>query len=67
MGAPLDWYHSDYSLIDFHLNHPQRYKALAAAETDTLFRGRLGTCKYYNMDQCIAQALTLAERLPRGG
>jgi len=44
-----------------------RYKALAAAETDTLFCGRLGTYKYYNMDQCIAQALTLAERLLRGG
>jgi UDP-galactopyranose mutase len=44
-----------------------RYKALAATETDTLFCGRLGTYKYYNMDQCIAQALTLAERLLRGG
>jgi UDP-galactopyranose mutase len=27
------------------------------------FAGRLGTYKYYNMDQVVAQALTLAEKL----
>ena len=43
-----------------------RYKALAAAETDTLL-GPTGHLQYYNMDQWIAQALTLAGRLRRGG
>ena len=27
------------------------------------FLGRLGTYKYYNMDQCVAQALTLYAKL----
>jgi UDP-galactopyranose mutase len=34
------------------------YKALADAETDVHFVGRLATYKYYNMDQIVAQALT---------
>lgn len=38
MGAPLDWYHSDYSLIDFHLHHPQRYTALWQIEYDVSLR-----------------------------
>lgn len=41
----------------------ERYKTLADAEPRTLFCGRLGTYQYYNMDQCIAQALHLAEGL----
>ena len=36
----------------------QKYKALADAETDVHFVGRLATYKYYNMDQIVAQALT---------
>jgi UDP-galactopyranose mutase len=35
-----------------------KYKALADAETDVHFVGRLATYKYYNMDQIVAQALT---------
>lgn len=38
MGAPLDWYHSDYSLIDFHLHHPHRYTALWQIEYDVSLR-----------------------------
>lgn len=35
-----------------------QYKALADAETDVHFVGRLATYKYYNMDQIVAQSLT---------
>jgi len=41
----------------------RRYAAYAEARTDTLFLGRLGTFRYYNMDQVVAQALKAAERL----
>lgn len=34
-----------------------RYKALADAEPNTLFVGRLATYRYYNMDQVVEQAL----------
>ena len=40
-----------------------RYKALAEAVPNVHFAGRLGTYKYYNMDQVAAQALTLADKL----
>jgi UDP-galactopyranose mutase len=35
----------------------KRYEALAQAEDNTLFVGRLATYKYYNMDQVVGQAL----------
>lgn len=35
----------------------KRYEALANAEANTLFVGRLATYKYYNMDQVVGQAL----------
>ncbi len=40
-----------------------QYKALAAAEPNTFFTGRLGTYKYYNMDQVVAQSLALFKKL----
>jgi UDP-galactopyranose mutase len=40
----------------------QRYKALADRMPQTYFCGRLGSYAYYNMDQCIGQALTLFEK-----
>lgn len=40
-----------------------QYKALADRERDTFFVGRLGTYHYYNMDQVVAQALTLFDTL----
>jgi UDP-galactopyranose mutase len=40
-----------------------RYKALGEALPNVHFAGRLGTYKYYNMDQVVAQAMTLAEKL----
>ena len=40
-----------------------RYKALADATPNVHFVGRLATYKYYNMDQVVAQALTLYKRI----
>jgi UDP-galactopyranose mutase len=36
-----------------------KYKALADARKDVHFVGRLATYNYYNMDQIVAQALTV--------
>lgn len=41
----------------------QRYAALADAEPNTSFIGRLATYRYYNMDQVTAMALTEADKL----
>ncbi|ODJ91718.1 UDP-galactopyranose mutase [Pseudomonas viridiflava] len=41
----------------------KRYKALADQSGDVTFLGRLGTYKYYNMDQVVGQALALYQRL----
>jgi UDP-galactopyranose mutase len=41
----------------------RRYQELAEATPGVQFIGRLGTYKYYNMDQVVAQALTLYARL----
>lgn len=40
-----------------------KYKALANELPHTYFVGRLATYKYYNMDQVVAQALTLFKKL----
>jgi len=44
----------------------QKYQALAAATKDVHFVGRLATYKYYNMDQVVAQALTLYSKISSG-
>ncbi len=41
----------------------KKYKALADATPNVHFVGRLATYKYYNMDQVVAQALTLYAQL----
>lgn len=41
----------------------RKYQALAAERRDVHFSGRLATYKYYNMDQVVAQALTLFGKL----
>ena len=41
----------------------RRYQELADATPGVQFLGRLGTYKYYNMDQVVAQALTLYSKL----
>ncbi len=40
----------------------KRYEALALAEPDVLFVGRLATYRYYNMDQVVGQALATYRR-----
>ena len=41
----------------------KRYEALAFAEPNTTFVGRLATYRYYNMDQVAAQALAAFRRM----
>jgi UDP-galactopyranose mutase len=41
----------------------KRYEALAEMHPEVTFAGRLGSYRYYNMDQVVAQALSLAERI----
>lgn len=41
----------------------KRYQALAEATPGVHFVGRLGTYRYYNMDQVVGQALTLYKKL----
>ena len=41
----------------------KRYEALAIAESNVTFVGRLATYRYYNMDQVVGQALATARRL----
>lgn len=40
-----------------------QYKKLADALPDVYFTGRLGTYKYYNMDQVVAQSLALFKKI----
>ena len=41
----------------------RKYESEAEALTDVSFVGRLATYKYYNMDQVVAQSLTMFKRL----
>ncbi|RZJ14663.1 MAG: UDP-galactopyranose mutase [Haliea sp.] len=41
----------------------RRYEALAAETQGVTFTGRLGTYRYYNMDQVVAQSLTVFSRI----
>lgn len=41
----------------------RKYKARADATRGVFFAGRLGTYRYYNMDQVVAQALTLYAKI----
>lgn len=45
----------------------QRYEALARTTPRTHFVGRLGTYRYYNMDQVVAQALNEFDNLAEAG
>ena len=40
-----------------------QYRALAEAEPDTIFGGRLGTYRYYDMDKVIRLALDTVKNL----
>lgn len=41
----------------------KQYKALVDAKPGIYFVGRLATYKYYNMDQCVAQALSVYKQI----
>jgi UDP-galactopyranose mutase len=41
----------------------KKYQGLANTMTNTYFTGRLATYKYYNMDQVVAQSLSLFEKI----
>ena len=41
----------------------KKYQKKALAEENVYFAGRLATYKYYNMDQVVAQALTLFKKI----
>jgi UDP-galactopyranose mutase len=41
----------------------KRYEALAEDHPEVTFAGRLGSYRYYNMDQVVAQALSTVERI----
>ncbi|MEP6597217.1 MAG: UDP-galactopyranose mutase, partial [Ginsengibacter sp.] len=41
----------------------KKYQQLAAETPRTLFTGRLATYKYYNMDQVVAQSLSLFKKM----
>jgi len=41
----------------------KKYQLLAATLPNVYFTGRLGTYKYYNMDQVVAQSLTLFKKI----
>ena len=45
----------------------KRYEALALAQADVSFVGRLATYRYYNMDQIVGQALATYRRLVERG
>lgn len=63
---PKEWKPGDepYYPINNEKNNEiyQKYKALADAERDVIFGGRLATYKYYDMHQVIGAALTAVER-----
>lgn len=40
----------------------ERYEALAWAEENVIFGGRLGLYKYYDMDKCIEKALEICDK-----
>jgi len=44
----------------------KKYQTLANATPDVYFSGRLATYRYYNMDQVVAQSLTLFKKLVSG-
>lgn len=44
----------------------KKYQKLADTMSNTYFVGRLATYKYYNMDQVVAQALTLFKKIMQG-
>lgn len=64
---PIEWHLGDeaYYPINDYKNQAlyKRYAVLAALEPHVIFGGRLAEYKYYDMDDVIAHALTIAKTL----
>lgn len=62
---PKEWKRGDepYYSVNDEKNAAlyKKYEALAGAEKNVLFGGRLGQYKYYDMDKVIAAALDMVE------
>jgi UDP-galactopyranose mutase len=67
---PLAWEqgHDAYYPVNDAKNQERyrQYLALAEQEPSTLFAGRLGTYRYYDMDDAIRAALTLTQKVLAG-
>lgn len=62
--TPTDVDHFEYPFPDSKNDQLyRRYRMLADRERDVLFCGRLGEYRYYDMDQAIARAQMLAQRI----
>ena len=63
---PMPWARGDepYYPVNDDANNAlyEKYRELAASEGHTVFGGRLGEYRYYDMDQVIESALRLVER-----
>jgi hypothetical protein len=62
-GVPVDWFHSDYSLLDYHLKHPGRHDVLWQVEYDVTLRS--GTWDFLARDlpfDFLAPSLKVRER-----
>lgn len=63
---PVEWKKGDepYYPVNDEKNAVlyRKYQALAAAQQDVIFGGRLGQYRYYDMDQVIASALETAQK-----
>ena len=63
IGKPSEYY---YPINDTHNNQLyKRYAALAKAEKNVIFGGRLATYRYLNMDEVMAEAITYHQSLLR--
>ena len=65
-GVPLDLRRSNGHLARLDEDYAalyRRYEALAERTPGVTFTGRLGTYRYYNMDQVVAQSLALFARM----
>lgn len=63
---PRDWKRGDIPYYPMRLDEDKerlrKYQELAKGETRVTFLGRLGTYRYIDMDQCIAEALRVADQ-----
>jgi UDP-galactopyranose mutase len=62
--TPRNSNHYEYPFPDEHNRSLyRRYREMATSTDDVLVCGRLGEYTYYDMDHCIARAMTLGKRL----